>query len=309
MSRILVVSASIERACRIERMLLEHRSKPGNGIGAQRDRMGISAAVAISTNEPDALGMARNGHCDLVLVDAADPAGDPFALCRSLKPLQISVVALTDPTLPWQGLLALDAGADELASSEAPGSEMLHRLRSVAILKGLIEEYGRTAALLGLPPEPNDRATPATILLADPDPRSRERLSLILSPEFRVDPVSDRDLALRQAAAASYDVAIVSKDWPDRDGQVLARQIRGLDRRRSLCVIALGDRSEGGEESADDAIARPVDRCEAILRVRLMARRSRLSCLCRGDDGGPFLWGADRVIFPDFRPPPDRFAA
>jgi DNA-binding response OmpR family regulator len=309
MSRILVVSASIERACRIERLLLEHRSKPVNGFAVQRDAMGACAAVAISTTEPDALGMARNGHCDLVLIDAADPAADPFALCRALKPLQISVVVLTDPNLPSQGLVALDSGADELAFSEAPRSELLRRLRSVATLKGLVEEYGRTAALLGLPPEPNDRTTPATILVADPDPRSRERLSLILSAEFRVDPVSDPDLALRQAATASYDVAIVSKDWPDRDGQVLSRQIRGFDRRRSLCVIALGDRSEGAEEAADDVIARPVGRCETILRVRVMARRSRLACLCRGDDGGPFLWRAGRAIFPDFRPPPDRFAA
>jgi two-component system cell cycle response regulator len=309
MSRILVVSASIERACRIERLLLEHRSKPGHGFGPPRDAMGTSAAVAISTTEPDALGMACNGHCELVLVDAADPVGDPFALCRALKPLPISVVVLTDPNLPWQGLLALDAGADELASKEAPDFELLHRLRSVAALKGLVDEYSRTAALLGLPPEPNDRAAPATILLADPDLRSRERLSLILSAEFRIDPVSDPDLAFRQAATLSYDVAIVSRDWSDRDGQLVARQIRGLDRRRSLCVIALGDRSDDGDEAADDMIARPVDRCEAILRVRVMARRRRLSCLCRGDDGGPFLWAAPRAIFPDFRHPPDRFAA
>jgi DNA-binding response OmpR family regulator len=309
MSRILVVSASIERACRIERSLLEHRSRPGSGFAARHDAMTASATVAISTTEPDALAMARNGHCELVLIDAADPAGDPFSLCRALKPLQISVIVLTDPNFPWQGLLALDAGADELACSEAPGPELVRRLRSVSALRGLVEEYGRTAALLELSPEPDDRTTPATVLLADPDPRSRERLSLILSAEFRVDAVSDSDLALRQAAAAAYDVAIVSKDWPDRDGQLLARQIRGLDRRRSLCVITLGDRSEDAEEAADDVIGQPVNRCETILRVRVMARRSRLSRLCRGDDGGPFLWGAGRAIFPDFRHPPDRFAA
>jgi PleD family two-component response regulator len=306
MSRILVLSASVERACRIERSLLEHPSMPGTG--SQRP-MGPCASVAISTTEPDALGVARNGQCDLALLDAVDPVADPFALCRVLRTLQISVVVLTDPKRPWQRLLALDAGADELAFPEAPASDLLRRLRSVAVLKGLAEEYGRTAALLGLPPEPNDRATPAAVLLADPDGFSRERLSSILSDEFRVDSVSDPDLALHQAAAASYDVAIVSKDWPDRDGQVLARQIRALDRRRSLCVIALGDRSDGLEDAADDFITRPIDRCDAILRVRVMARRSRLFCLCRGDDGGPFIWGAGRVVFPDFRPPPDRFAA
>ena len=282
---------------------------PGTGSGSQRDALEASAAITISTAEPDALGVARNGLCDLALVDAADPVSDPFALCRTLKTLQLSVVLLTDPNRPWQRLLALDAGADEIAFPEAPRSDLLRRLRSVAALKGLIEEYSRTATLLGLSPEPNDRAIPANVLLADPDARSRDRLALILSGEFRVDSVSDPDLALRQAGAASYDVAIVSKDWPDQDGQVLLRHIRALDRRRSLCVIALADQSDGAEESADDLITRPVDRCEAMLRARVMARRSRLYSLCRGDDGGPFIWGAGRAVFPDFRLPPDRFAA
>jgi DNA-binding response OmpR family regulator len=268
-----------------------------------------SGPVAISTTEPDALGVARNGLCDLVVLDAADPVSDPFALCRTLKTLQLPVVVLTDPTRPWQRLLASDAGADELAFPEASRPDLLRRLRSVATLKNLVEEYGRTAALLGLSPEPNDRAVPASILLADPDNLSRDRLSLILSSEFRVDSVSDPDLALRQAGAASYDVAIVSLDWPDQDRQVLTRHIRALDRRRSLCVIALTDQPGGAEDAADDFITRPVDRCEAMLRVRVMARRSRLCSLCRSDDGALLIWGAGRVPFSDFRLPPDRFAA
>jgi DNA-binding response OmpR family regulator len=102
----------------------------------------------------------------------------------------------------------------------------------------------------------------------------------------------------------------VSAAWPDRQGaQVLTHQIRGLDHRRSLRVIALSDSPDGAGETADDAITRPIDRCEAIARVRVMVQRSRLFGLCRGTDGGAFRWGAGRAVFPDRRPPPERYAA
>ena len=175
------------------------------------------------------------------------------------------------------------------------GSELLRRLRSVAALRGLIEDYSRTAALLGLPPEPNDRAIPASILLADPDPRSRDRLTLILSGEFRVDSISDPDLALRQAGAVSYDVAIVSSDWPSLDGRFSRDSTGSGPPPLHLCHRTRGraGRSRKSCGRCDHAAGRPVRSDTSGSRdgqkepaLRLVPRGRRGAVRLGGGQGG-----------------------
>lgn len=84
--------------------------------------------------------------------------------------------------------------------------------------------------------------------------------------------------ALRQAASAAFDLAILDVGLPDIDGFALCRELR---RGRDLPVIFLTGRNAeaervlGLELGADDYVAKPFSPRELIARVRAVLRRSR----------------------------------
>ena len=84
--------------------------------------------------------------------------------------------------------------------------------------------------------------------------------------------------ALRRAAAAPFDLAILDVGLPDMGGFALCRELR---RAGDLPVIFLtardaeADRVLGLEIGADDYVAKPFSPRELVARVRAVLRRSR----------------------------------
>jgi two-component system cell cycle response regulator len=119
-----------------------------------------------------------------------------------------------------------------------------------------------------------------------------------------------------RAAEGAYDLAIVSLEWPDANGVKLCRQLRLVDPTASLRLLLV----TGGEEmqlrriegsGADDLLLRPIDRNEAIARVRVAARKSQIATTLRKIQAAverPVQYGQYGVSSLN-RPPPDRFAA
>jgi two-component system, cell cycle response regulator len=262
--RILVVAPVIARAKHFERVL----SSAG-------------WAVAIATTDNDALAVARAGLCDVTVLDSREAGPDPFVLCRALKTTLAPVLVITAEAEPLDRLRALDAGADECLSAPAPDSILLLRLRSLVELANLHDEHRRWAALGRVAPPRACPSLKARVLVLDPEDRSRDRLAGILAREFAVDPLADLGHALRKASRGLYDVALVSQDWADFDGIAIARQLRFSLPHGSPRIVLLTNCNEVpmqlGDGCADDLLVRPIDRNEAVARVRVAWSKQCLS--------------------------------
>jgi two-component system cell cycle response regulator len=296
-SRVLVVAGSFGHAKYLERIL----------VGAAYD-------VAVATSRDDALALARGDGSDVVLLDARDSGLDPFDLCRAAKKAgRALVLMVTDRHQPSQRLRALDAGADECLSEPVPQSALLARVHSLAELKRLSDELRRLAALTDMPADPVMPGSRALVLVLDPDLRSRERLVELLAGEFELDSVIDPEKGLRNAVQGRYGVAVVSRQWPGSDGLTFGRLLHLATPSQPVRIVFLSDEDpvDRGrwDDIADDLILRPVDRNEAIARVRVAVRKHRLANAIRQCRGNPQPLIVGSVSRRAGRQPPDRFAA
>jgi two-component system, OmpR family, response regulator len=93
-----------------------------------------------------------------------------------------------------------------------------------------------------------------------------------------VEHASDGDSGLARALSEAYDVIILDRLLPGRDGLALLQALRCAGRRTPvLCLTAvdgLDDRVEGLEAGADDYLTKPFFLVELIARLRALARRA-----------------------------------
>jgi DNA-binding response OmpR family regulator len=294
--RVLVVAGRFGRAKHLERLL----------VAASFD-------VAIATTEADALAAARDGLCQVAVLDSTGLGPDPFVLCRVLKGTHVPVLVTTADFQPLQRLRAMDSGADECLSLPAPDALVLARVGSLAELARLNDQVRVASAVRDPAGLGSDPARQARVLVLDPEERSRDRLAALLASEFRVDAPADPDRGFRAAGAGHYDVAVVGCDGADMDGLTLLRHLRLSDPTRALRIVLLANHAAlpgpAWRGLADDMLLRPVDRIEALARVRLAARKTELTGTL-----GPFRANAlgswhQEAYRPARRQPPDRFAA
>jgi DNA-binding response OmpR family regulator len=294
-ARVLIVADRFDRARRLEQVLVAS-----------------SYEVAIATREEDVLASVRLSLCDLVLLDADGPGPEAFALCRALKAGFVPVLMITDKSQPWQRLLALDAGADECLSTPCSDDMLLGRVGSIAACKRLADDFRRSAALRGLPSQMTAASQAGRVLVLDPDARSRDRLLSVLSTEYAVDAAAQPDRWIGAVAKGACHVAVVSREWPDVDGLQYARQLRLADPSGLLRIVLLTEDEglplRGWEAVADDILVRPVDRNEALARIRLAFRKYRLAGALE-QQAASLPSPAPRMSPLSQRRPPDRFAA
>jgi len=92
------------------------------------------------------------------------------------------------------------------------------------------------------------------------------------------DTAGDGDTGLVMARTASYDVLIVDRMLPKRDGLSLITALREAgDRTPALILSALGevdDRVKGLRAGGDDYLAKPYSYTELLARVEALARRA-----------------------------------
>ncbi len=249
--------------------------------------------VVSADNGPAALEICERGSCDVVLLDVMMPGMDGLEVCRRLKAnpktAYIPVVMITALDEPADRVSGLEAGADDFLTKPVTDVALLSRVRSLARLKMLTDELSMRAATsteMGLdavaPIDPADGRNGRLLVVEDGDVSAR-RIVSTLAPHHQVDLVSDAQEALFRAAEGDYDLAVVSLDLKSYDGLRLCSQLRSLDRTRQLPILVLANPEDearllrGLDLGVNDYLMRPMDKNEALARVRTQVRRKRFS--------------------------------
>ncbi len=118
------------------------------------------------------------------------------------------------------------------------------------------------------------------ILLIEDDREAAAYLAKALREAGHVpDLAADGDTGAAMAADGSYDVLVVDRMLPKRDGLSVIEELRGRgDHTPALILSALGqvdDRVVGLRAGGDDYLAKPYAFAELLARVEALARRQR----------------------------------
>ena len=114
------------------------------------------------------------------------------------------------------------------------------------------------------------------LLYVEDDPDIAEMTVEVLSDAYRVDHVVDGEEALQRALRNRYDVMVVDRRLPGRDGASLVEAIRTARITTPVLLLtALGtvpDRVEGLDAGANDYLTKPFDYDELLARLRALRR-------------------------------------
>jgi two-component system OmpR family response regulator len=116
------------------------------------------------------------------------------------------------------------------------------------------------------------------ILLVEDDQKSAVYLVKGLTESGHVvDYAADGEAGLHMALSESYDVLIVDRMLPKRDGLSLIRMLRADDKQVPALVLSakgeVDDRVEGLRSGGDDYLVKPYAFVELLARVEALARR------------------------------------
>jgi two-component system OmpR family response regulator len=94
---------------------------------------------------------------------------------------------------------------------------------------------------------------------------------------FAVDLATDGNEGLRYAASGVYDLLILDRMLPGRDGLEILRRLRAQEIRTPAIFLtarsAVNDRVEGLDAGADDYLVKPFSFAELLARIRVVLRR------------------------------------
>jgi two-component system response regulator QseB len=114
------------------------------------------------------------------------------------------------------------------------------------------------------------------LLYVEDDADIAEMTVEVLSEAYRVDHVIDGEQALQLALRNRYDVMVVDRRLPGRDGASLVGAIRTARITTPVLMLtALGtvpDRVEGLDAGANDYLTKPFDYDELLARLRALRR-------------------------------------
>jgi DNA-binding response OmpR family regulator len=122
-----------------------------------------------------------------------------------------------------------------------------------------------------------------TILIVDDEKEIRELLRLYIEKDgYSVIQAENGLEALKQAASARVDLAVIDIMMPELDGYQL---IKGLRERSNLPIIIVSAKTENHEKilgldlGADDYVTKPFDPLEVIARIKAQLRRYDVGAL------------------------------
>lgn len=116
------------------------------------------------------------------------------------------------------------------------------------------------------------------ILIVEDNPAQLELLRSLLAAEgFDTDCCSDGAEGLYALKTGGYDLAILDRMLPEKDGVEVLRQYRSRGGNCPVILLtalsAVGDRVAGLDAGADDYLAKPFAPEELLARVRALLRR------------------------------------
>lgn len=250
--------------------------------------------VRSASNGHDALRLAGQGACDIVILDILMPGLNGLDVCRRLKSdpqtSHIPVIIVTALDQPADRMRGLEAGADDYLTKPVDEVALIARVRSLARIKVVVDELlhrAVTSTALGLPQSlpilGSEEGTGGRLLLVEDRVGTAERLVQALSRHHRVDVEPDPNEALFRSAAGGYELVVVSLNLQDFDGLRLCSQLRSLERTRSIPILVLADPDDRPrilralDIGVNDYLIRPVARDELAARVVIQLRRKRYS--------------------------------
>ena len=123
-------------------------------------------------------------------------------------------------------------------------------------------------------------ASPMRLLIIEDDVAAADYLRQGLTEAgHTVDAAHDGETGLQQALAADYDVLLIDRMLPRRDGLAIVRMLRADGRTTPVLLIsALGQvdqRVEGLRAGGDDYLVKPYAFSELLARVEALARRAQ----------------------------------
>lgn len=244
--------------------------------------------VLTATSGFDAIEIANQSNCDIIILDVMMPGMDGFETCRRLKAnphtAHVPVVMVTALDQPSDRVAGLEAGADDFLTKPIRDVALLTRVKNLVRLKRLLDELaGRAVSRDQLPQtavvETDPSAMTGNILLVDDRASSYERLKSTLEKRFSVHVHTDPESALFHIADNPYDMIMVSMGLKNYDGLRLCSQLRNLEKTRSLPILMIADpESEGKilrglDMGVNDYLVRPIDPNELMARTVTQIRR------------------------------------
>ena len=236
-----------------------------------------------------ALEIAEAELPDVILLDVMMPRMDGFEVCRRLKsnprtadlPV-VMVTALSDAANRMRGL---EAGADDFLTKPVNDVALFARVRSLARLKRMMEEWRLRDEICGRFGGPQsaaaDEGGPARILIVEEDAFAAARMSETLALAHRVT-IADSCTEAQSQLDGETELIIASLTTPDGDPLRLVSQCRANELFRQMPILLIAaDRdlprlARGLDLGANDYLIRPVDRNELLARTNTQVRRKRL---------------------------------
>jgi two-component system, cell cycle response regulator len=248
--------------------------------------------VVTASSGPEALAICETADIDVVLLDVMMPDMDGFEVCRRLKDNprthHVPVLMITALDQPSDRVKGLEAGADDFLTKPVDDMQLMARVKSLVRLKSLTDEL-RSRAMTGQQIAIEDAlramdkitTNAGSILLVDTDGRHAERIRAYLTPEHKVDVLTQPADAVFQVTGERYELALVAMSLTDFDPLRVCSQIRTLEHTRTLPIILMADETDRPrvvralDLGVNDFIMRPVERHELAARVRTQIRRQR----------------------------------
>jgi two-component system, cell cycle response regulator len=225
---------------------------------------------------------------DVILLDVMMPGMDGFEVCRRLKAnprtADLPVVMVTALSDAANRLRGLEAGADDFLTKPVNDIALFARVRSLARLKRMMEEWrlrDEICGRFGGSQSVAEEGGPARVLIVEEDAFAAARMSETLALAHQVTVVGSCTEA-QSRLDEETELIIASLTTPDGDPLRLVSQCRGNEIFRQLPVLLIAAErdlprlAKGLDLGANDYLIRPVDRNELLARTNTQIRRKRL---------------------------------
>jgi two-component system, cell cycle response regulator len=245
--------------------------------------------VLSAYNGRSALQIADSELPDVILLDVMMPRMDGFEVCRRLKAnprtADVPVVMVTALSDVANRLRGLEVGADDFLTKPVNDIALFARVRSLARLKRMMEEWrlreGICGRFAGRDTALTEDSGPARIILIEEDQYAAARMADILRPSAQLVICQSCTEAQRHLDGDT-ELVIASLSTPSGDPLRLVTLCRASEIFRQLPILLIAEESDlhrlakGLDLGANDYLIRPVDRNELLARTSTQIRRKRL---------------------------------